>query len=184
MSCVVGISDGRRTVLGGDSAGFGHTDIPEVYSLTTPKVFRAGAYAIGFTSSFRFGQILRYEVDWPSPPETDLEQFLVTEVVERVRETLRLKGFSRRYEDGRERGGQILIAVGGQLFMINEDFQVTRLVEPYVALGNGHYTAYGSLHSLASIAPELDLEQRALAALAAAARYVASVQEPFVFVST
>lgn len=184
MSCIVGITDGTRSVLGGDSAGFGHTDIPEVYSLTTPKVFRTGLYAIGFTSSFRFGQILRYEVGWPPPPETGLEQFLVTDLVERLRETLRLKGFLRRYEDGRERGGQILIAVRGQLFMINEDFQVSQLVEPYVALGDGHYAAYGSLHSLAHFAPELALEQRARAALEAAARYVASVQEPFVFVST
>lgn len=57
MTCIVGLVDGDRVILGGDSAGIAgwHLQLR-----ADEKVFRNGPYAIGFTTSFRMGQILRY----------------------------------------------------------------------------------------------------------------------------
>ena len=67
MTCIVVVSDSRTVLLGGDSAAASDRG---VFIRATRKVFRAGAYAIGFTRSWRMGQILRHETELPEPPDT------------------------------------------------------------------------------------------------------------------
>ena len=52
MTCIVGLIDGRRVWMGGDSAGVSGLDITV---RADAKVFRNGDFLIGFTSSFRMG---------------------------------------------------------------------------------------------------------------------------------
>ncbi|KKN17732.1 hypothetical protein LCGC14_0962700, partial [marine sediment metagenome] len=63
MTCIVGfIDDGGKAWMGGDSAGVaGHHTHPR----RDPKVFRVGPVLIGYTSSFRMGQLLRYHLKIP-----------------------------------------------------------------------------------------------------------------------
>jgi len=65
MTCIVGIQHDGRVYIGGDSAGVAG------YSITSradAKVFTVGPYVMGFTSSFRMGQLLRYGLKAPKPP--------------------------------------------------------------------------------------------------------------------
>src|SRR5690242_15173484 len=83
MTCIVGLvaADGR-VHLGGDSAGIAG------YDLTVrkdPKVFRVGEFAVGFTSSFRMGQLLRFAFT-PPPIEGDLDAYMVTTFVNALRD--------------------------------------------------------------------------------------------------
>ena len=65
MTCIVAVTDGQTVVIGGDSAGAAGQ---ELRIRADPKVFLVGSFAIGFTTSFRMGQILRYSAHLPEPP--------------------------------------------------------------------------------------------------------------------
>lgn len=177
MTCIVGVSDGQRVLLGGDSAGVSFED-QEVYSLRTAKVFATGAYVIGYTTSFRLGQILRYTADLPQPPLNDLVRFMSTAWVEAVRQSLSREGF----EDSLSPRGSLLVGVRGRLFGIGKDFHVIEGRTPYAAVGCGRLIAYGALFATEEV--HLDLEQRAECALLAAQQYSPGVRGPFSYVQS
>ena len=62
MTCIVGVVDNGKVYMGGDSAGVGGLCIE---TRKQPKVFRNGDFLIGYTDSFRMGQLLQYKM---SPP--------------------------------------------------------------------------------------------------------------------
>jgi len=193
MTCIVAVTDGETVVLGGDSAAVGGY---ELRLRTDRKVFQVGSYAIGFTTSFRMGQILRYETKLPEPPEKatpdELERFVVTEMVPAIRRSFAEHGFAKtaRFtsprdasvtEEGQEVGGLFLVGVAGQIFEIRQDYQVGRPAASYSAVGFGAPVALGALYVLESF-PDLSLQERATKALAAAESYSAVVRGPFHFV--
>lgn len=185
MTAIAAATDGRRVVMGGDSAGITGTGLDsEIYSFENAKVFRVGLWVIGFTTSFRLGQVLRYHVAWPEPPADPeaLERFLVTDVVPEVRRALDVAG-ALRTENGQTTGGYFLLACGGQLFGILDDFCVVHPRLPYAAIGAGRQAAYGVLHALAA-QPEITLEERVRRALEAAQTHNPWVREPFCLVAT
>ncbi|XVV11230.1 hypothetical protein ACQP2X_41330 [Actinoplanes sp. CA-131856] len=59
MTCIVGITDGTTVTIGGDSAG---SDGWHVAVRSDSKVFQVGPYLMGFTTSYRMGQLLRYSL--------------------------------------------------------------------------------------------------------------------------
>lgn len=193
MTCTLEITDGRSVVLGSDSAGVGGH---EMRLGAEPKVFRAGSYAIGFTTSFRMGQILRYETALPEPPPRcspdEMERFIVTEFIPTVRKSFSDHGFAKtaRFtssgdanvtEEGQAVGGLFLVGVAGQIFEIRQDYHLARPVAPYAAVGAGAAVALGALHALEAV-PNLSLRDRATKALEAAEAYCTVVRGPFHFV--
>lgn len=190
MTCIVAVTDGESVVVGGDSAGVGNKELRLRADL---KVFLVGGYAIGFTTSFRMGQILRHEADLPKPPSSidpdDLERFLVKTFVPAIRESFAEHGFGKTArvnlksevtEEGQAIGGLFLVGVAGQIFEIREDFQVARPVAPFSAVGHGAQIALGALHALQD--QDLSLRERATRALEAAEAYSSVVRRPFHFV--
>ncbi len=57
MTCIVGIETDKGVVIGGDSAGVSGLGLTV---RADEKVFARGPFVMGFTSSFRMGQLLRY----------------------------------------------------------------------------------------------------------------------------
>jgi ATP-dependent protease HslVU (ClpYQ) peptidase subunit len=193
MTCIVAVSDGRTVLLGGDSAAASDR---EVFIRATRKVFRAGAYAIGFTRSWRMGQILRHETELPEPPDTrdgeELESFLVTSFVSAIRRSFHEHGFAKTVrvtrtpdyiEEGQEIGGVFLIGVHGHIFEVHNDYHVARSATPYAAVGDGAIAALGALHALTAHTT-LVPKELAAAALRAAETYSRSVRSPFHFIET
>ncbi|MCV7255310.1 hypothetical protein H7J86_24405 [Mycobacterium hackensackense] len=143
MTCIVGIEYPGGVIIGGDSAGLSG------WSKTIradEKVFTNGPYVMGFTSSFRMGQLLRYRLTVPEPDIDDLDRFMVTTFVDAVRTTLKDGGYAK-IENTREEGGTFLVGVGGRLFQVHSDFQVGRAAQGYSACGCGNDIALGSLHT-------------------------------------
>lgn len=188
MTCIVAVTDGQKVVLGGDSAGVREHDMRV---RANAKVFRVGSYGIGFTSSFRMGQILQHATDLPEPPtdaEPDaLERFMVLEFVDTLRQLFKERGFGKTAtiarspqltESGQEVAGAFLVAVAGQTFEIREDFHVARPATPFAAVGRGAELALGALHALDG-GPELSLQERAIKSLEAAEAFCAAVRGPF-----
>lgn len=179
MTCIIGIEHKHGVLIGGDSAGTaGWSQTIRADS----KVFTVGDYAMGFTSSFRMGQLLRYKLEVASPTREerrDLERFMSTTFIDAVRKTLTTGGFAEK-ENGQETGGTFLVGVAGRLFCVEGDYQVGVPSTGYEAVGCGDDLARGSLHTTAQF--RFTPRQRAELALDAAAAMSAGVAGPFVFI--
>lgn len=172
MTAIVGLVHNGAVHIGGDSAGVGPGWSSTVRA--DAKVFRNGPYLMGFTDSFRMGQLLRYALDAPKPGR-DLERHMATTFVDAVRKTLVDGGWIWR-DNGRELGGTFLVGVAGRLFVVHGDFQVGEPADGYAAVGCGQDIALGALYASAGQPPA----RRVRAALEAAAHFSAGVRAPFI----
>ena len=175
MTCIVGLVDNGKVYLGGDSAGVAG------WSLTVradSKVFSNGPYIMGFTSSFRMGQLLRYAFDPPGPDLEDLDRFMATTFIDAVRKCLQMGGYATKKEEA-EQGGNFLVGVAGRLFEVHSDYQVGESVDGYSACGCGEEIALGSLHATSFTGQTA--RSRVTLALQAAERFSAGVRGPFAY---
>ena len=144
MTCIVAYEKDGVVWMGGDSAGVAG------YSISArgdQKVFKNNEYMIGFTTSFRMGQLLRYKFN-PSPCTTwDLEKHMVTTFVDEVRDCFARNGYMHN-NGGVETGGTFLVAVKSRIFVVESDFQVGWNRVPYNAVGCGQDIALGVMHGL------------------------------------
>jgi hypothetical protein len=180
VTCIVGLVAGQKVWIGGDSAGVSGWDM---VVRADAKVFRVGAFLMGFTSSFRMGQLLRHSFVPPHHPEgVDDERFMVTTFVDAVRNCLKTGGFART-ENSVESGGMFLVGYRGKLYRIEDDYQVGVAADCADAVGCGWSSARGSLHTSGRLVPNIKPEQRVRWALEAAERCSAGVRGPFLIQS-
>ena len=171
MTCIVGLVVGDDVYIGADAiSSNGITK----HSITTPKVFRCGEFAIGYTTSFRMGQLIQFHLPVrPQPAGQDDFAYMVTEVAEAVRVLLKDRGFAE-VNSNRERGGQFLIGYRGKLYEIHSDYAVFAHEELW-AVGSGEEVALGAMAALVDMKPRKRIKR----ALEIAAHYVPTVQGPF-----
>lgn len=185
MTCIVGFVHqnqfGQKQVyMGGDSSGLSGWDLTQ---RKDPKVFYVGKVVIGFTSSFRMGQILQHSFVPPDrTPGEDLYQYMCTRFIDEVRKVLHTKGFTERKND-REEGGQFLVGIEGRLFNVGSDFQVGENIHGFDAIGCGGSQAVGALAVLSAL-PNLAAKDVVLNALKIAEVFSGGVRGPFNVVST
>jgi ATP-dependent protease HslVU (ClpYQ) peptidase subunit len=173
MTAIVGLVHDGKVLIGADSGGVaGWT----VTVRKDSKLFANGAYVMGFTSSFRMGQLLRWAFKPPAPGKGSLERFMCTTWVDAARRALRDGGWATKEAD-REIGGVLLVGVRGRLFRIDEDWQVGEHVDGYAAVGSGEQLSLGALAATENLG--LDPEKRVLASLEAAERHNLGVRGPF-----
>lgn len=178
MTAIAGIVQDGKVWIGGDSAGVAG------YGLSVradPKVFELDEFLIGYTSSFRMAQIIRYHVA-PEPPKEGQSPFeyMVCSFVPLVRQAMKTHGYLKT-EDGREEIGMFLAGWRGRLFSIQGDLQVGENALPYAACGCGEDLVLGSLHTTNryDIAPTTRIQL----ALEAAEAFSAGVRGPFMILS-
>lgn len=177
MTCIVGIRSNGHVTMGGDSAGVSHLDVT---IRKDPKVFRTDNFLIGYTSSFRMGQILRYKFQPPPiPKRQDLYEYMCTSFVDQVRKVLKKGGFSE-VSSNVESGGTFLIGINGRLFGIYNDYQVEESAELYSAVGCGDSYALGALEAQPT---SRDPEKRVLQALQVAEKFSGGVRGPFLILT-
>ena len=163
MTCIAGVSDGKDVWIGGDSLGV----CSSTYEMTfreDEKVFFVKEFLIGFTTSFRMGQLLRYflNVGEPEKPYDPLG-FMVRQFIPAVRQCLKDGGFASK-KDEQESGGTFLVGYRGKLFRIENDYQVNIPKTGYDAIGCGSHFALGSLFTFKDENPEFRV-QRAIEAV-------------------
>jgi hypothetical protein len=192
MTAVVGIVAQSRTVyMGADSAGVGGWDLT---IRRDPKIFKVGPFLIGFTTSFRMGQLLQYglpyrtdenpaDQSWAGLARSDPMRFMCTQFVPDARKVLRDGGWSKEH-DKQDEGGQFLVGFNGHLFRVESDFQVGESSAGFDAVGCGGQVACGSLHTSGKMVPEINTQKRLTFALEAAESLSAGVRGPFVIDST
>jgi hypothetical protein len=161
--------------MGADSAGVRGLDIT---IRKDPKIYRVGPTLIGFTTSFRMGQLLGTSLVIPERhPNTDVYRWMTTSFIDAIRDCLKTGGWSGIKETGEssEVAGNFLVAYEGRIFEIFSDLQVGESFDDYAACGCGEPYAKGSFFSSSRIAPE----ERVHLALSAAEYNSAGVKGPF-----
>jgi hypothetical protein len=183
MTCIVGIVENGVVTLGGDSAGVDVRDI-DITLRKDVKVFKNKEFVMGYTTSFRMGQLLRFRFVPPTILVEDLYEYMCTTFVDAVRECFDRYGFMQKYEKGDEKGGEFLVGVRGRLFSIEDDYQVTESIDNYRSVGCGMYYALGSLETTDKATPTWSTKERLSTALTVAEKYSGGVVGPFNYVST
>lgn len=173
MTCIVGVVEKGTVYIGGDSASVaGWTS--RVTRL--PKVFRRGPFLIGYTTSFRMGQLLEHALNVPAQgaKERDDMRYMVTVFAEHVRQLLKERGVAK-IEANAESGGQFLVGYRGRLYSVQSDFQVNEMADGFDAVGSGAEYALGAIAALKGQPPV----QRLKRALAISAHFNMGVSAPF-----
>ncbi len=173
MTCIVGLVDKNIVYIGGDSAGVAG------YSLTVradEKVFVKDGFIMGFTSSFRMGQLLQYNLKIPKyHSDVDIFEYMVTDFINAVRECFKGGGFAQKDKE-EERAGIFLVGFKGKLFKINFDYQVGVPSLPFDVCGCGTDIALGAMYANVNLSPK----ERIIQALEAAEQFSAGVRRPFI----
>ena len=178
MTCIVGVAVEGGVVIGGDSAGVSGWFLQ---LRADEKVFRRGPFVMGFTSSFRMGQLLRYTLEVPKHPRAmgDAE-YMTTAFVDAVRECLDEGGW-KKTRDERESGGNFIVGYRARVYEVQDDFQVMIAASGYTSVGCGHEIAMGAMHATERSRSPV---QRVRRALEAAEQFSAGVRGPFVIIDS
>jgi ATP-dependent protease HslVU (ClpYQ) peptidase subunit len=180
MTIIVAVKAKDGVHMGGDSAA---TSGSSQMVRTDQKVFKVGKFLIGFTDSFRMGQLLRYSLAVPEQEEGQNDhEYMVTVFVEAVRSCLKEGGYAKT-ESEQEEGGTFLVGYRGNIYYIESDYQVGTVAEPYASIGAGSDIALGALHVLCGD-NTLGNTGWVETALSAACRYNATCRAPFKIISS
>jgi ATP-dependent protease HslVU (ClpYQ) peptidase subunit len=170
MTCIVGLVHNGDVYINGDSAGVAGLSVS---IRADEKVFGNGPFIMGFTTSFRMGQLLRYKL---SPPAQTVHQgdmeYMVTSFIDACRQCFAGNGFG---DKDATVGGNFLVGYKGKLYNIESDYQVGIPQTTYDAVGCGSDLALGAMYATEGLNPE----QRINAALSAASNFSAGVAPPF-----
>ena len=177
MTCIVGLTIKGVSYLGGDSAG-ADSNGGDIAIRPHPKVFKKNNYVMGYTTSFRLGDILEFICP---PPEVKLEsvslrEHLIVHWIPVLREKLKSEGYLE-VDKNKEKGGTFIVGYKGELCTIYDDLQVSTVVANYCSVGSGYKYALGALYATNEI--KMKPNERILNALSAAEHHNAYVRKPF-----
>lgn len=144
MTCIVALKYKGRIFMGSDSAG---SDGWQIVTLANPKIYVTGEFMLGFTTSFRMGQLLGHSLNVRQRENDEpVDRFMVTTFVDGVRACLKAGGWAARNNE-REEGGTFLVGYQSRIFRVDSDYQVSESSHDFDAVGCGAQIALGSLFS-------------------------------------
>jgi hypothetical protein len=160
MTCIVGYVDPESGVvyMGADSFSgnpFSRNIVRNAklvrLSVKRDKRQSPAPLLIGYTSSWRMGQLLSGQLQ---PPEwkkgVDVFTYLSVDFAEAVRKLFKEAGYAK-VKDNEEEGGTFLVAMDGRLFTVQGNYSVIESDDGYDSCGAGEDFALGALHVLTSV---------------------------------
>ena len=176
MTVIVGLKHNGNIYMGADSAGVAGFNLTIRADEKIFTINRGEKFIMGFTSSYRMGQLLRYMLNPKEKnPKDDDYKYMVTSFVETVRSCLKTGGYSN-VNNNEESGGIFLVGFNGRLYKISSDYQVEESLDSFNATGCGQNFALGSLMSTTHIK---DPKKRIRKSLEIAEHFSAGVRRPF-----
>jgi len=181
MTCIVAYFDRENdcVYMGGDSAGSSNYD---VRIRKDPKVFKNGEFMIGFTTSFRMGQLLMAPFDdlFPQKESEKDYDYLVNSFIPNIQKRFKEHSFTKVKNEVHE-GGTFILVYRNKIYEIEDDFQVSEYYDDFDSVGCGSPYALGALKALQGInmAVKLKVEM----ALEIAAYFSGGVSAPFNVIS-
>ena len=172
MSCIIGLAHKDKVYIGADSASV-EGWINRKTNLQ--KVFKRGPFLVGYTASFRLGQVLEYHLTVPTQNKNESDMtYMVTKVIDSLRDLLKEKGISK-ISSNVEEGGRFLVGYRGNLYSIANDYQVGHMSDGFDAIGSGNEIALGALKALTDLPPIKRIKK----ALEISAYFNMGVTKPF-----
>jgi ATP-dependent protease HslVU (ClpYQ) peptidase subunit len=172
MTVVIGLIDNGAVYMGCDSASVGGW---KINTSSINKVFARGEFLLGFSGSWRMGQILEHALPIYEHPDAMPDMtYMVNIFIESVRKILKERGFSK-IENNNESGGRFLVGYRGKLYSIDNDFQVNIPAEGFDACGCGDSYALGAMLALSDTEPVA----RIYKALEVSEKFCMGVRGPF-----
>lgn len=177
MTCIVGLTDGKTVWMGGDSCGTnGYTKDVTKHPKVIVRETHGNRLIVGYTGSFRMGQVLEHKLDIPrNENDDDAYKFMVCTVIDALRTLFKAEGCITTTDGQDSTDGPFLVGYRGRLFEVQSDYSVIENTRGYVATGSGKQVAEGAMFA----APNLKPEPRIMRALEAAAEFVPTVAGPF-----
>jgi len=175
MTCIIGLEENGKAYIGGDSAAVNGYDVRQT---SISKVFRNDGLIMGYTSSFRMGQLLEFMGVPPHDGEID-DDYMVNKFVEEVRKNFKEKGYTTIKENN-ERGGVFIVGIGSKIYTVEADFQVQRYSDGLSSIGCGQDYAYGAMMALKNEEPT----ERIRRSLEIVSYYSLAVTPPFTILET
>lgn len=173
MTCIIGISHKGKVFMGGDGYDMMHLKKHK-------KVFKRDKFLIGFTTSFRMGDLLQYSLNVEDQKDEDDREYMCTKFIDAVRKCFKNGGFAKKENDVEE-AGNFLVGYKGNLYEIHDDYQVGENFVPYAAIGSGYAVALGHLYATQHCKNQ---EKRILQALEASEHFCIGVRRPFYVLSS
>jgi ATP-dependent protease HslVU (ClpYQ) peptidase subunit len=149
MTCIVGLEWNNKAYIGGDIQGTGGNIS---FEHTQPKIFERGGVLFGYTSSYRYGQIVENHLQEPLHVPEDrngVYYWICQELVPKIQSTLINNNWNE--------GGDMLLAVHGELWNLQPDFSVLRPTSGFMSVGSGTQYALGSVKASLDIYERMDL---------------------------
>jgi 20S proteasome alpha/beta subunit len=180
VTVIVGIETDDGVVLGADRSCT-WPDLNQIATYSYPKLFEYGPFLIGGCGSPRSMDLLRgcsAGDDWK--PERAVHY-----LANAYRKALIDGGGIAKWDDGTDKGDSMLVAYAGQLYRIDDQFDVLQLADRYDAIGCGAPFALGALRIMSQDVhrwPDQNLDTAThwvMAALHAAAHHSFGVRGPF-----
>lgn len=181
MTCVVGMVHKGKMILGADSAGVTSNFHLEIRRDSKVHALAGGRVLMGFSGSFRGGQILAHRLSVPRMRgDGDAYRYMAIEFVDAMRQCFKDHGYATISNAVETHETHAIVATEGRLFKLYNDYQVGEYDVPYAAIGCGQEIALGALH--ATEGSKLGARKRLEVALSAAEQWSAGVRGPFRFV--
>lgn len=182
MTCIAAVVHNGKVYMGGDAAG---SNDYFVETRVDSKVFQVDEFLIGYTSSFRMGQLLKYCFKPPKIGRNkDVMAYMVKKFVPALHKLFENGEWSGDPNPDNEaeerRGGVFLVGVRGRLFRLESNFQVADAADEYAACGSGASYALGALGTLSHNNSPND---RLTKALTVAAHHDPFVRGPFTIIT-
>jgi len=171
MTAIVGIAQDRKVYMGADSA-ISTEDF--VGRLANPKIFQKKGLLIGGAGSSRCWTLIKTNLFPRVRHKKELAiDYIESAVVSGIRKVVKENG-------GPMEGYTFLIGYKGKLFEVMDDWGVCEYLENYAAIGSGYLPCLGSLYTTQHWK---DPVKRIRMALEASAKFVPSVEGPFIIES-
>lgn len=177
MTCIVAIEHNGEVWMGADSSASKNDDI---ICTLNDKIFINDEFIIGYSGSFRIGQIIQYAF---TPPKQNIfkqsdMQFMVVDFVDALRNIFREKGVLINDHEGDAHDSELLVGYHGKIYTIERDFHVEKPLKNYAACGSGMTYALGAMFAMND--EDFCVKKKIEKALEASFEYSVSVRPPFV----
>lgn len=192
MTCIIAHTDGVSSFLAGDklgSNGFTKTvqTEPKVFEKEFIKLHDDGltrtkeVMALGYTTSFRMGQLLNYNLNLPEQDASQtFSQYLVLKVIPIIRQMFK-EEWGARDASQDVGGGQFIILHNHTIYEVQEDFSVLQPKTRITAVGSGTYHAIAAMQAYIEVENESKkpLHERIKSIFKIVSDNVTSVSEEF-----
>lgn len=174
MTCIIGLVDKNGDVyFGADSRVT--NDWWKQSLCRFPKIWRSGSFLIGTTGYLRLQQLLRFKLALPKQKKQSDMAFMCVDFSDAIRKCLKDSNYAKEKDNVNDFDGQILVGYHGQVYTIEENYQIGNNVRRFAACGCGADFAYGSLETNSKAQPLPRIRE----ALRVAAEFSAGVSPPF-----